>query len=86
LNNPELTGAFVLYEARETFFPSKTVIDPSAQYAMSYTSLNRFAKNGEFKVIGKLEPGFPGKLKAAILASPTLSPKNKRNMIKFIGL
>jgi hypothetical protein len=55
--------------------------DPENTFGHDYNTVKGHQKNGQFTNLGQLEPGFPAKLKAAILGSVKLSNKNKERMM-----
>lgn len=83
--DPDRLAGVVLYQANSlSFFPEKTVIDPSTLVPIHHS---RFAQHSgsAFKIVGKMPDDFHGKLVAAINASIVLEPKTKKRILGYIN-
>ena len=84
-NNPEKMQGAVCYEARQTCFAGRTVVEPDNPLPISHQDIVRHNRSRAFAVIGRLPADFHERLTAAIKASVTISPTWKSNLLAKIG-
>jgi hypothetical protein len=85
-NNPEKMQGAVCYEASESCFDVRTVVEPDNPLAISHQDIVRHNRGRAFAFIGSMPTDFHDRLVAAIHASVTMSPAWKTRMLAKIGL